>query len=67
MCFRSLLHRRKEIFLVVLLFFLLHVMLDDSDFGEESENDEKGRVAILLMSVKSRSKKQVLKRNMQLL
>lgn len=55
MCFRSLLHRRKEIFLVVLLFFLLHVMLDDSDFGEESTNDEKGRVATLLMSIKSSS------------
>ena len=55
MCFRSLLHRRKEIFLIVLLFFLLHVMLDDSDFGEESTNDEKGRVAILLMSIKNSS------------
>ena len=49
MCFRSLLHRRKEIFLVVLLFFLLHVILDDSEFSEES--DEKGGVANQVMSI----------------
>jgi hypothetical protein len=55
MCFRSLLHRRKEIFLIVLLFFLLHVMLDDSDFGEESTNDEKSHQAKEHKSAKSKS------------
>ena len=53
MCFRSVLHRRKEIFLVVLLFFLVHVMLDDSDLEESETNSvrEKSRVSMIIFDL----------------